>query len=110
MAPIAVPFTLSIPDEAITDLRTRLGMTRFPDQAPDAPWAYGTDLGYMRTLVAYWKDRFDWRAQEAALNAFPQFGADGGCRCAFPARGGEGAVADAAAADARLAGVGIRVR
>lgn len=67
------PFTLSVPDGAIADLRTRLGLTRFPDQAPDAPWAYGTDLGYMKTLVPYWKDQFDWRAQEAALNAFPQF-------------------------------------
>jgi pimeloyl-ACP methyl ester carboxylesterase len=71
MAP--TKFTLSIPDEAIAELRTRLDLTRFPDQAPDAPWAYGTDLAYMKTLVRYWKDQFDWRVQEAALNAFPQF-------------------------------------
>ena len=45
------PFTLSIPDDALADLRDRLARTRFPDQAPDAPWAYGADLGYMRTLV-----------------------------------------------------------
>ncbi len=37
------------------------------------PWAYGTDLGYLRDLVAYWRDTFDWRVQEARLNAFPQF-------------------------------------
>jgi hypothetical protein len=66
-------FTLAIPDQAIADLRTRLALTRFPDQAPDAPWAYGTDLGYMQAVVPYWRDRFDWRKQEAALNAFPQF-------------------------------------
>jgi pimeloyl-ACP methyl ester carboxylesterase len=66
-------FTLSIPDKAIADLRARLALTRFPDQAPEAPWAYGTDLGYMKTLVPYWEQQFDWRAQEAALNAFPQF-------------------------------------
>ena len=66
-------FTLSVPEVAIEDLRARLALTRFPDQAPDAPWAYGTDLDYMKTVVPYWKDRFDWRAQEAALNAFPQF-------------------------------------
>lgn len=71
MAP--TPFTLVIPDKAIADLRARLDLTRFPDQAPDAPWAYGTDLAYMKTLVPYWRDQFDWRAQEAALNAFPQF-------------------------------------
>lgn len=66
-------FTLSVPESAIADLRRRLANTRFPDQAPDGPWAYGTDLGYMRDLVAYWHDRFDWRVQEARLNAFPQF-------------------------------------
>lgn len=67
------PFSLNVLDQGINDLRTRLALTRFPDQAPDAPWAYGTDLDYMRALVPYWRDQFDWRAQEAALNAFPQF-------------------------------------
>ena len=57
------PFTLAISDEAIADLRDRLRLTRFPDQAPGEPWAYGTDLGWMREFVAYWKDSFDWRAQ-----------------------------------------------
>lgn len=67
------PFTLSVPDAEIDDLRDRLARTRFPDQAPDAPWAYGTDVDWLRGLVAYWRDEFDWRAQEARLNAFPQF-------------------------------------
>src|ERR1700709_1572148 len=66
-------FRLSVPEAAIEDLRARLALTRFPDQAPDAPWAFGTDLGYMKNLVPYWKEQVDWRAQEAALNAFPQF-------------------------------------
>jgi pimeloyl-ACP methyl ester carboxylesterase len=73
MTPSPEPFRLSILETALADLRARLAMTRFPDQAPDAPWAYGTDLEYMRGLVGYWKDGFDWRAQEAALNAYPQF-------------------------------------
>jgi len=67
------PFTLTIPDTAIADLRVRLALTRFPDQAPGEPWQFGTDVTWLRDLVRYWHDRFDWRAQEAALNAFPQF-------------------------------------
>ncbi|HEY0418900.1 MAG TPA: epoxide hydrolase [Acetobacteraceae bacterium] len=67
------PFRLSVPESAITDLRERLARTRYPDQAPDAPWAFGTDVGYLRGLVEYWRDGFDWRAQEALLNGFPQF-------------------------------------
>ena len=73
MTGIPSPFTLHVPDADIADLRTRLALTRLPDQAPDAPWAYGTDRAYMRELVHYWHDHFNWRAQEAALNAFPQF-------------------------------------
>ncbi len=69
----ATPFTLHIPDAAIADLRARLQLTRLPDQAPGAPWAYGTDVSYLGELVQYWRTRFDWRAEEAKLNAFPQF-------------------------------------
>jgi len=67
------PFQLHIPDADIADLRERLARTRFPDAAPGEAWAYGTDVGYLRDLVDYWRTRFDWRAEEAELNAFPQF-------------------------------------
>src|SRR5438477_59277 len=66
-------FVLKIPDAAIADLKTRLSLTRFPDAAPGEPWAYGTSVEYIRELVSYWRESFDWRAQEAALNEFPQF-------------------------------------
>jgi pimeloyl-ACP methyl ester carboxylesterase len=67
------PFSLRVPDNAITDLRERLARTRFPDQAPGDPWAYGTNVDYLRGLIEYWRTNFDWRAQETRLNAFPQF-------------------------------------
>jgi microsomal epoxide hydrolase len=66
-------FHLSVPDAALADLRERLVRTRFPDQAPDAPWAYGTDVTWMQELVTYWRDHFDWRQEEARLNALPQY-------------------------------------
>jgi pimeloyl-ACP methyl ester carboxylesterase len=67
------PFTLNVPDTAVADLKSRLALTRFPDAAPGEPWAFGTSVDYARDLIAYWKDQFDWRAQETALNGFPQF-------------------------------------
>ncbi len=67
------PFTLRVPDSDIADLRERLARTRFPDSAPGEPWLYGTDVDYLRSLVDTWRGSFDWRAQEARLNAFPQF-------------------------------------
>jgi pimeloyl-ACP methyl ester carboxylesterase len=66
-------FKLSVPDRDIADLRVRLRRTRFPDQAPGPAWAYGTDIAWMRGLIDYWGKKFDWRAQEARLNAFPQY-------------------------------------
>lgn len=71
--PLPQPFRLHVADSAIDDLRERLARTRFPDQAPGEPWAYGTSVAYLQELVAHWQHRFDWRAQEARLNAFPQF-------------------------------------
>jgi pimeloyl-ACP methyl ester carboxylesterase len=66
-------FKLSVPDRDIADLRERVRHTRFPDQAPGPAWAYGTDIAWMRGLIDYWGEKFDWRAQEARLNAFPQY-------------------------------------
>ena len=99
------PFTLEIPEADIQDLKTRLTRTRLPDQAPDAPWAYGTDLGYMRDLIPWWGDQFDWRAQEAKLNAFSAIqSAVARDRRAFHSGRGKRTRADAIAADARMAG------
>src|SRR6266498_1679583 len=36
-------------------------------------WAYGAPLGYVRELADYWRNRYDWRANEQRLNEFPQF-------------------------------------
>jgi pimeloyl-ACP methyl ester carboxylesterase len=67
------PFRPRADPDALEDLRARLRATRWPDAPEDAGWSLGTDLGYLRELVEYWADGFDWRAQEAALAAFPRF-------------------------------------
>src|SRR5258708_7411203 len=72
-APAVVPFRIHVPDAVLSDLKYRLAHTRLPDELPSAGWNYGTNLGYLKELVAYWRDRFDWRAQERRLNQFPQF-------------------------------------
>ena len=65
------PFTLHVPDSVLADLKERLARTRLPDNEPKAaPWRYGTSLAYMRDVVAHWRDRYDWRAWEARINAF----------------------------------------
>lgn len=66
------PFKIDISQVELDDLHARLSQTRWPE-AIAHDWSDGTDLAYVRELVAYWRDRFDWRLQEARLNAFPQF-------------------------------------
>ena len=67
------PFTIAIPDETLTDLRERLVKTRWaPDFANDG-WEYGTNAAYLKELVAYWLEQYDWRAHEREMNAFSHF-------------------------------------
>lgn len=68
-----IPFTIAVPDSDIADLKRRLANTRLPDQIPGTSWEYGTDRAYLGELVDYWQNDFDWRAQEARLNALDQF-------------------------------------
>ncbi|MFG2589491.1 epoxide hydrolase family protein [Streptomyces sp. NPDC048438] len=67
------PFVQQTDPAALEDLRTRLRATRWPDAPEDAGWSLGTDLAYLRELVAYWVEDFDWPAQEAALARLPRF-------------------------------------
>ncbi|WP_370617372.1 epoxide hydrolase family protein [Mumia sp. Pv 4-285] len=67
------PFTIDVPQAQLDDLAQRLARARFTTPLPGDGWATGVPTSYLRELVAYWGDDYDWRAQEAALNAYPQF-------------------------------------
>jgi pimeloyl-ACP methyl ester carboxylesterase len=67
------PFHIRVDDATLDDLHERLARTRFADQIEGTGWEYGMPVAYLRDLVAYWRDEFDWRAQEARLNELPQF-------------------------------------
>ncbi len=67
------PFEIHVPDAELEELGRRLANARYPQQIEGTGWDYGADRAYMEKLLAYWKDGFDWRAQEAALNRFDHF-------------------------------------
>jgi pimeloyl-ACP methyl ester carboxylesterase len=67
------PFSIHVSDETLSDLRLRLDRVRWPDENPGSGWQHGTDLSYMQDLVAYWRERYDWRKHEARLNRLRQF-------------------------------------
>ena len=67
------PFQVSVIDSVLKDLQKRLLNTRLPDEPPLDTWSTGTSVTYIKQLLDYWRDGFDWRAQEERLNAFRQF-------------------------------------
>nr|WP_086862370.1 epoxide hydrolase family protein [Amycolatopsis lexingtonensis] len=69
------PFRIDVPQAELDDLHRRLATARFADLVPgDEPdWSRGMPTEAVRELAGYWRDGFDWRAREAALNALPQF-------------------------------------
>ena len=67
------PFTIDIPDDVLADLKERLARARMPDEPEGVGWQLGMNQAYLRQLVEYWRDEFDWRAQERRLNRLDQF-------------------------------------
>lgn len=71
------PFQINIPQDQIDLLQTKLALTVFPDELKDAGLDYGAPLDDMRRLVTRWKDGYQWKKHESALNAdLPQFTRD----------------------------------
>jgi pimeloyl-ACP methyl ester carboxylesterase len=66
-------FRVHVSDEAVTDLRRRLQMTRWPEKETVADASQGAQLANLQELVRYWGTDYDWRKAEAKLNALPQF-------------------------------------
>ena len=71
------PFRIDIPQADVDDLRSRLAHARWPLPIPGRDdrddFSRGIPLPYLKELAEYWRDEFDWRAQEAGLNRFEQF-------------------------------------
>jgi pimeloyl-ACP methyl ester carboxylesterase len=67
------PFTISIPETQLAELKFRLQHTRWPDEPADAGWTLGTNLAYMKSLTEYWIDGYDWRKAEAGINALRNY-------------------------------------
>jgi epoxide hydrolase len=67
------PFRIEVPEDALGDLRERLGRTRWPEAETVDDWSQGVPLSYLRELCRHWAEDYDWRATERRLNLLPQF-------------------------------------
>ena len=67
------PFRVDMPDEAIADLRRRIGAARLPTKELVTDRSQGVQLATIQELARYWTTEYDWRKCEATLNALPMF-------------------------------------
>ena len=74
------PFRIAVPQETLDWIRASICAVDLPP-APvdDSGWRYGVDVRWLKDFLDYWAKHHDWRAEEARLNAVPQFlaGIDG---------------------------------
>ena len=66
-------FVIAIPQPELDDLGDRLRRVRWPSERRIASWERGAPVDYIKRLVTYWLESYDWRIWEAKLNEFPQF-------------------------------------
>jgi pimeloyl-ACP methyl ester carboxylesterase len=67
------PTPIHVPDDVLADLRRRLELTRWPEDAGNDDWHYGVHRAYLASLVDYWRSEYDWRKAEAAINAYEHY-------------------------------------
>jgi microsomal epoxide hydrolase len=67
------PTRIDIPQAVLDRIARRVADAEIgyaPDD--DADWMYGVDAVWLSALRDHWRDRYNWRAAEAALNAHEQ--------------------------------------
>ncbi|MEU4389901.1 epoxide hydrolase family protein [Kribbella sp. NPDC023855] len=64
---------IHVPDAVLEDLRQRLALTRWTEDAGNEDWYYGVRREYLQELVEYWRTDYDWRKAEAAINAYEHY-------------------------------------
>ena len=73
MVDAPVPFRVDVPDEQLESMLRRVRETRWAPDIGNEAWTYGVERGWLQDMARYWSEDFDWRAQEAAINSYPQF-------------------------------------
>ena len=66
-------FRIGIAGELLDDLRLRLRRTRPTRVLKNGGWSGGTSPDYLHSLIAYWRDEYDWRRHEHELNQLAHF-------------------------------------
>lgn len=72
------PFPIRVEPAILDDLRARLRATRFAPDLDNADEYYGLSTAYIKPLIEYWADGFDWNKVEEQLNSYTHYRVDVG--------------------------------
>ncbi|XP_003410982.1 epoxide hydrolase 1 [Loxodonta africana] len=67
------PFRVETSDEEINDLHWRIDKTRLAAPLEDSCFHYGFNSNYLKKILSYWRNEFDWKKQVEILNKYPHF-------------------------------------
>mgnify|MGYP001791073730 FL=1 len=68
------PFEISVPQSKLDAIRNRIAAYQwFPEPEGLPEWQLGMSAPVLKDIQAYWLNSYDWRAEEAKLNQYPQF-------------------------------------
>lgn len=69
------PFKISIPASELDLLSQKLALARLPRHIANEKWGEdnGVTVSAVSSVLDFWRTKYDWRAEEARLNAMPQF-------------------------------------
>ncbi|RVT98485.1 epoxide hydrolase [Mucilaginibacter limnophilus] len=66
-------FKIKIPEDDLDDLKHRLQHTKWPADPDNDDWSYGVPAGYLKDLMKYWLNEYDWRRVERSINAYKHY-------------------------------------
>ena len=73
MIQVISEFKSKIPKSAIDELKTKISLTRWPDEVENSGWKYGIELSYLKELADYWLNKFDWKKTERVIHQYPNY-------------------------------------
>lgn len=69
-------FRISISDQRLGEMISRLRATSWPGDFGNDDGGFGVRESWLREMVDYWVDDYDWRKTEAEMNQYPHYMAD----------------------------------
>ena len=69
-----VPYELHVDEELLSITKQKLELARYPEEQTDIggdDWSQGAKVKVVKELADYWKDGYDWRAEEVPVHPNP---------------------------------------